>query len=207
MGKPQTLTDLANRVLLDLGMDRISSIDSTTDRHAVKMSGLIYDVIRDVQSSYKWPELQTVTTLSRDPEDHADGSYRWNLPTNYLNDTGIISAVGAIYRFEDNHLVYTTATDPQLHYVRYSENVAEWSHELWSVTWRTLAAEAAQILAQDVGLAEQKMRNAEKAARKYAGRASRKRDTGRRINNDTSWNLARQGYDFDGYSSRTTNRG
>jgi len=145
MDAPNTLTAIANLALTKLGEASIASIDST-DARAVVARRVYPQVLRMVQSEFRWPELITEWAPTEYEEDlAADGSYRFALPGACLRVLEEMS--GYRYRLEAGYFV-TATESPNVRYLTYSESADEWSPQLVDCVVFRLAIEIAPTLTE-----------------------------------------------------------
>ncbi|HLD89474.1 MAG TPA: hypothetical protein VI911_00385 [Patescibacteria group bacterium] len=145
MDKPNTLTAIANLALTLLGEATISSIDST-DARAVVARRVFPQVLREVQSSYRWPELIVEwAPTAAEETNSADDLYRFELPAACLRILDIMT--DRAYRVEGGYLI-TAEEEPTVRYLAYSETPGDWSTQLVQCVVHKLAIEIAPTLTE-----------------------------------------------------------
>jgi len=147
---PQNVTDIANRVMSKIGeIERFTDIDTDTSDNAVIVRDALYDTIRDTQSSFQWPELETLSTIAT-PDATFDNSggeypyaYRFSLPDDYLRP---INEELYNYKISGDYIYADVTEDLDFHYIAYSETVTDWSAALYrAVLYRTAIEVCLQI--------------------------------------------------------------
>ena len=152
----ETLTDVANAALLSIGEEPIESIDDdqTDSSRVIRMR--IYDVVRNIQSNFTWPELYHFESLVDSGTFARDGvTPRYNLPTYCLQIINVLPAssepegfgiTSGTWRREGAYIV-TAHTEPILECLKYNiDDVPAWSEQLLKRAWTALAAEIAPLL-------------------------------------------------------------
>lgn len=146
---PQDLTDLANRVMSLLGeIEVFDDIATATSDNGVLVRRVMYDIIRDTQSAFLWPELHTMDTLAAPDATFTDTTgfdfaYRFSLPDTYLRP---INEELYDYRIIGPFVYTDTSADLTLHYGKYEEDVTLWSGSLYrAVLYRLSLAVCLQI--------------------------------------------------------------
>jgi len=133
-----SLEEVANLALGKIGEQAaISDIDTDTGSAAETVRRFIYQVIREVQSEFRWGELTASVELAS-PMAENDSTYQYTLPSDYLRPA---SNREQEYLIENGYLFTGTAVDFPFRYIRYSENPAEWSGLLVKCVYFRLALE------------------------------------------------------------------
>ena len=133
-----SLEDIANLALGKIGEQSvISDIDTDTGSSAVTVRRFIYQVIREVESEFRWGEL-TKSVLLAIPMAENDDTYQYTMPSDFLRPA---SNRDQEYVIENGYLFTGTATDFPFKYIRYSEDPAEWSGLLVKCVYFRLALE------------------------------------------------------------------
>lgn len=141
-----TLEGVANLSLGKLGQaKRITDLTADTHPYAKEIRLFIYQVIREVQTEFRWGELTRSVTLE-DPAEEIDGIYRYVLPEDYLRPA---SNREQSYRLEDGFLWTPVESNFQLKYIRYSVNPEEWSPLLLKCIYFRLAMEICMPITED----------------------------------------------------------
>lgn len=141
---PQDVTDLANRAMQKLGeKERFTDIATATTDNAETIQECLYDVIRDAQMSFPWPELETFTEISTADATFTDTtgyafSYRFALPDDYLRP---LNEELYQYQIRGAYVYANLSEDLPFHYIRYDEDVSLWSPSMFKVIMYRLAAE------------------------------------------------------------------
>lgn len=149
-----TKTAIANQALVRIGEKAIADIDDTTEP-ASQLRILLDSVSREIQSSFEWNELNELMSLTTLPELTADGLYQYPLPSDTFRVLRINPGV-RIYKewvLRKNLLVTNQISPITVELVRYNADPAGWSIHLSRAIYTELAAQAAQILTQNTGLA------------------------------------------------------
>lgn len=131
---PSDLTDLANRVMSLLG-EKQTFTDITTDTtdNGTLVARVLYDTIRDTQTAFPWPELQTMTTIEDADATFTDAtgypySHRFSLPDDYLRP---VNEELYRYRIIGAYVYADQSSDLPFHYIKYDETVTGWSAALY----------------------------------------------------------------------------
>jgi hypothetical protein len=137
---PQDLTALANRAMQKIGEPQVfTDIATDTTDNGITIQTCLYDVIRDAQTSFLWPELETLSVITTPDAAFTDTtaydySYRYSLPSDYLRP---MNERLYDYRISGPYVYATVSSDLDFHYLKYSEDVTEWSPQLFKVIlWR-----------------------------------------------------------------------
>ena len=171
---PQNLTDLANRCMQKLGeKTRFTDIATDTADYAVMVRDALYDIIRDAQVSFDWPELRTKTTISTPDSGFTANesypfAYRFALPDDYLRE---VNRHLYAYEVEGGYVYADRSENLPFHYVRYEEDVTKWSPQLFKVVLYRLASEVAMPITQSpeiLQIMEARRSGAESEARRMA---------------------------------------
>lgn len=152
MSLATTFTDVANLALKSLGAVSIQSIDAN-DTHSQRINGVIDEVVRQVQSEISWPELLNVELLVQLPDNFGDSDslFRYQLPQDFLSVVEIDSH--SDWSIFDGALI-TTATEVNLIYKAYNQDVTKWSAEMLEMVYKKLASEIAMPATQDLNLSQ-----------------------------------------------------
>lgn len=197
-----TLTDIANNALRILGQKQITDIESTSNAHALVMRDAYKHSIRKIQSLYSWPELRTTETLERNPTDHADGSPRWNLPANLLNQEEIIlDCNSTIWRLEAGKLITSSEIAPTISYTAYSEEPSTWGVGLVDCISAQLAADTAKRITSDDKTWQAAEFELQRAKSTWISLSIRKSASSTFRARNQSWNRARAGRTGKGYGT------
>lgn len=143
---PTTLNDLSNDAMDLLGEDQqFTDISTDTSDNGKIINRMIYRIIRENQAEFPWPELRAFESITT-PDASYDNttqesifSYRYALPDDYLRPFN-----EELYRYEiKGQFVYSNIDqDLGFHYVKYTEEVPEWSPQLYQVIMYQLAIAA-----------------------------------------------------------------
>ena len=202
----ETLTDVANAALLSIGEEPIENIDDKDSDSARVLRLRIYDVVRNVQSNFTWPELYHFEPLVDSGTFARDGvTPRYNLPTYCLQIINVLPASSEPEGFgitsgtwrREGQFIATQETEPVLECLKYNvDNVAAWSEQLLKRAWTALAAEVAPLLTKNNKLIELALRNAEIAKRTEQGRSAMTKQSTLRRGRGQNWcTERRQRYD------------
>jgi len=133
-----SLEEVANLALGKIGEQAsITDIDTDTGSVAETVRRFIYQVIREVQSEFRWGEL-TKSVLLAIPMAENDDTYQYTMPSDYLRPA---SNRDQEYVIENGYLFTGEATDFPFKYIRYSEDPAEWSGLMVKCVYFRLALE------------------------------------------------------------------
>ena len=148
---PSTITALANRSMAKIGANvRFNDVESDVHPHAQIVRDSLYDAIREMQSEYRWIELKTPAVLSTPDAGYESGSvdgwsYRYVLPDDFLRP---LQDMDFEYELFGAFIYCDVAENIKLRYIRYSEDVAEWSSSLYKAVVYGLAMEISLPITQ-----------------------------------------------------------
>lgn len=141
-----SLEEVANLALGKIGEQiSITDIDTDTGAAAETVRRFIYQVMREVQSEFRWGEL-TKSVLLASPMAENDDTYQYTMPSDFLRPA---SNRDQEYVIENGYLFTGTATDFPFKYIRYSEDPAEWSGLLVKCVYFRLALEICMPLTEN----------------------------------------------------------
>jgi hypothetical protein len=173
MARAETLTDVANLALASIGERLIANINSDGDVENI-VNNVLCETIRQVQTEIYWDEIRTQVEPSALPEMYppSPSLYQYQLPTNFLNVVNLSS--GAEY-FIENGLLVTSDPQPMVTYVRYSEEVTEWSAYMVELVYRKLAYNISMHLTQNANISQMAFQSYKEAEMKNLTRSANRR--------------------------------
>lgn len=141
-----TLTDIANVALGAIGYgNSIADID-TNSKPASQIRVQLDSVLDTVLGEFWWQELMTEASLIADATDRDDERFEYSLPLNYMR----LKATDArIYEIRGDKLITDKEAPVKILYLRYSDNVGEWSAQLKECVHTLLASRLAVVLKED----------------------------------------------------------
>lgn len=136
-----TLTDIANQALVNIGYgSSISNIETNADP-ASKVRIVLDGVIESVQREFWWQELIVETELLADAVTRSDNLKQYSLPNNYLRLFAVNT--NCPYRVEGRKILSSEEAPLKIRYLKLSENVGEWSSELKECIYTLLSSRIA----------------------------------------------------------------
>lgn len=162
---PSTLTDLANRIVSLLGEKQtFSDITTDTTDNGTLILRVLYDVIRDTQTAFPWPELATMTTLSTPDATFTDNTgypyaYRFALPDDYLRP---INEDLYDYRIIGAYVYTNVSSNLTFWYGKYDETVTNWSGSLYRAVIYRAALQVCLTITQSERIYERLLAEYEK---------------------------------------------
>jgi hypothetical protein len=124
---------------------RLTNIETDTGNHAEVIRLFIHQVIREVQSEFRWSELTKSVELES-PIAENDDTYQYTLPSDFLRPA---SNRDQDYVIENGYLFTSVAENFPFRYIRYSENPAEWSGLMVKCVFFRLALEICMPLTEN----------------------------------------------------------
>jgi hypothetical protein len=124
---------------------RLTNIETDTGNHAEVIRLFIHQVIREVQSEFRWSELTKSVELES-PIAENDDTYQYTLPSDFLRPA---SNRDQDYIIENGYLFTSVAENFPFRYIRYSENPAEWSGLMVKCVFFRLALEICMPLTEN----------------------------------------------------------
>lgn len=192
-GRATTLVDVFNKALGLLGEPPVTTIDPPDTKAGIKLAVHLYDSIDEAQSCFYWHELITSELIAADATDNHDGRKRYPLPDDCLRPLGVrLEGGGGLpesaytrlvareseydYDIEGNFLL-TGAESVSVVYIRRSDDPTEWTPELLRCIVHLAAANSAQAITQDAGIAQNVLQKYEALVKPYAKRLQSKYKT------------------------------
>jgi hypothetical protein len=142
-----TLEKVANLAVKKIGERKtIADLDTDIGTVAETVRAFIYQVMREVQSEFRWGELTASVELEV-PMSEADGTYQYTLPSDFLRPA---SNRDQSYVIENGYLFTDVSENFSFRYIRYSENPAEWSGLLVKCIYFRLAMEICLPITENI---------------------------------------------------------
>ena len=142
-----TLTDLGNLVLQSLGQPMISDISDNTDPIALRMENILKVVIAEVQASIIWPENSSTVEIDTTGNTDVDGYYEFLLPSDHLRTVENFTTTSWS---QFGNYIYANVSDTiKIRYLKYSEDVSNYSVQQLGVIQLTAAIRVARSLHTD----------------------------------------------------------
>ena len=142
-----SLEDVANLAIGKIGEKRtLSNIETDVGVVAEKVRLFIYQVMREVQSEFRWGEL-TASVLLASPMAENDDTYQYTLPSDFLRPASNRDQEHVI---ENGYLFTGVSENFPFKYIRYSEDPAEWSGLLVKCIYFRLALEICMPLTENI---------------------------------------------------------
>jgi hypothetical protein len=142
-----SLEEVAGLALGKVG-ERKSIVNLQTDTGSAveTVRRFIFQVIREVQSEFRWGEL-TASVELESPIAENDDTYQYTLPSDYLRPA---SNRDQEYVIENGYLFTSVSENFPFRYIRYSENPEEWSGLLVKCVYFRLALEICMPITENV---------------------------------------------------------
>jgi hypothetical protein len=193
-GRATTLLDVFNKALGLLGEVPCTTLTPAPDTKAgIKMAVHLYDSIDEAQSCFYWHELITSELIVADATNHFDGRKRYALPDNCLRPLGVrleggdglpesaytrLVAQESEYDYDvEGNFLLTSAESVSIVYIKRSDDPTEWTPELLRCIVHLAAANSAQAITQDSGIARNLLEKYEALVKPYAKRLQSKYKT------------------------------
>lgn len=200
-----SLTQVANLALHVIGHNRVQNIDTPTQEWEYTIRDVIFDVIKEEQIDFYWPELKREVTLQKSTEQPLNDTYtQYNLPTDFLQLIRILGNSSWI-RYGDKIRVDDVLTNsaPILEYIKYSDNPSEWSPTLRECIYTHLAKAIAMPITQNTKVYNLANESYIRACGKR-DRAFKSSHSPIRRRRGTDWNRARYKHNvYDNYYDKT----
>ena len=141
-----TLTDIANVALGAIGYGNSIADIATNSKPASQIRVQLDSVIDTVLGEFWWQELMTERSLVADATERDDERFEYSLPLDYLR----LKATDARdYEIRGDKLITPKEAPVKILYLRYSDNVGEWSFQLKECVHTLLASKLAIVLKED----------------------------------------------------------
>lgn len=187
-----TLTEIANLALSEMGEAPISNIDSSTEARANQVNRQLKKTIKSLNGRYRWPELYAQATLSDTGTVDEDNNTLWALPADLIQMVRLVSEYG--WRLKGGYLI-TIDTAPVAEYIQYSAVPSEWSPWFTDAVVALLAANCALSISKDRGMRSELRAEAERIVDESISRAQLSESSSIHSVEGFRYRQARHGFD------------